>query len=377
MRVPSHRAVTRASRSQTDTLAQKSSSPRLQSAGLDVAELAFNKVWLRAKGPEGTPPVPLIDLSKYSYYEHVRPDGQPIRIEKYGSFVIPHLLPPGGAELPPLILPGKSLKFLALGDGGHGNASQRETAIALIKMSRERGANFSVHTGDMVYPHGIASAVDPQLEQKVTGVYGELPEMHAVPGNHDYGDKSGAGMPGALVEAANTNAPGMFRMPTRYYSRQILVDGLTIRTIFMDTSTLPVDPIQLKWLRTQLEKGGDYTLVFGHHPVQNDGWHGATPFMKEQIIPLLEAKADIYICGHEHNQQQLRTDGGLPTVVSGAASESRPMWPWGNREFGSMRRGGGFFTVGRAGIQYEALSSSQESVLYTNTFQRRERTKLP
>lgn len=378
MRVIPNRAVASSTRPQTDTSAQKSSSsPRLHSANPRAAEATLARLDKRAKGPEGTPPEPLIDTSKYAYYEHVRPDGQPIRIERHGNFVIPHLLPPGGAELPPLILPGKSLNILALGDGGHGNESQRETAIALTKMARERGVNFSVHTGDMVYPHGISSVDDPQLKWKVTDAYGELPEMHAVPGNHDYGDKSGAGMPEALVEAAGSNAPGMFRMPTRYYSRLVKVDGLTIRTIFMDTSTLPVDPIQIKWLRAQLEKDADYTLVFGHHPVMNDGLHGVTPFMNEQIGPLLEARADLYVCGHEHNQQQLRTEGGMPTVVSGAASEGRPMWPWGNREFGSMRRGGAFFTVSRDGITYDALSSSQESVLFSNCFQRRDRAALP
>jgi hypothetical protein len=33
--------------------------------------------------------------------------------------------------------------------------------------------------------------------------------------------------------------------------------------------------------------------------------------------------------------------------------------------------------VGREGIKYEALSSSKEAVMFTNTFQKRERTALP
>ncbi len=377
MRVTTSRAAAASPRLQTDTFARRLPSPQLRSANLEALEPTLARLDRQAAPAAGTPPEPLIDVSGFSFHEHVRPDGQPIRVEYRGSFVIPHLLPPGGAELPPLVLPGKSLDILAFGDGGHGNSAQRETAIALTKMAKERGVNFSVHTGDMVYPHGIASADDPQLERKVTGMYGALPELHAVPGNHDYGSRKGAGMPEALVEVANRNLPGTFKMPTRYYSRLIKVDGMTIRTIFMDTSTLPVDPIQLKWLEAQLAKDADYTLVFGHHPVQNEGWHGASDFMRERIMPLLEARADLYVCGHEHNQQQLRTPGGLPTVVSGAASESRPLWPWGNREFGSMRKGGAFFEVSRDGIRYEAWSAAKEEVLFTNTFHKRPRSPLP
>ena len=377
MRVTTSRAAAASPRLQTDTYARLLPSAPLRAANPSALEPTLAKLEQRNAASRGTAPEPLIDVSGFTFHDHVRPDGQPVRVEYHGSFVIPHLLPPGGAELPPLVLPGKSLNIMAFGDGGHGSKAQRETALALTRMGRDRGVNFSVHVGDMVYPHGIVSADDPQIERKVTGMYGELPELHAIPGNHDYGARGGAGMPEALVELANRNLPGTFKMPTRYYSRLITVDGMTIRAIFMDTSTLPVDPIQLKWLEAQLAKDADYTLVFGHHPVQNDGWHGASPFMKERILPLLEARADLYVCGHEHNQQQLRTAGGLPTVISGAASESRPMWPWGDREFGSVRKGGAFFAVSREGIRYEALSSSKEEVLFTNTFQRRPRSPLP
>ncbi len=377
MRVPTNRAVTRHPRSQTDTFAQIPPATTLQRAKPQELSRALDALERRPKSVPGTRPQPLCDISDYKFVTHTRPDGQPVRIEVHGSLVIPHLLPPGGAELPPLILPGKTLNFLAIGDGGHGSDSQRETAAALTKMAGERGVNFGVYTGDIIYPHGVSGPDDPQLKAKFVDMYRGLPEMHAVPGNHDYGNVSGAGIPEALVEAANRNTDGMFRMPTRYYSRLVKVDGLTIRTLFLDTATLPVDPVQLTWLHEQLAKDADYTLVFGHHPIANVGWHGASKCMKTLLLPMLEARADLYVCGHEHNQQQLRTKGGLPTVVSGAASESRPTLRIGRSEFASVRRGGAFFTVGREGIQYEALSSSKEKVLFTNTFQKRERRPLP
>ncbi|HSI06309.1 MAG: metallophosphoesterase [Myxococcota bacterium] len=377
MRVPTNRAVTRSSRSQTDTSAQNPPATTQQRAQPQTLERTLEALEQREKPAKATRPVRLFDVSGYRFITHTRPDGQPVHIEIHGSLVIPHMLLPGGAELPPLILPGKTLNFLALGDGGHGTDNQRKTAMALTKMAKERGVNFGVYTGDIIYPHGISGPNDPQLKEKFVDMYKGLPEMHAVPGNHDYGSVTGAGIPEALVEAANRNTEGMFRMPTRYYSRLVKVDGLTIRTLFLDTATLAVDPVQLSWIHKQLAKDADYTLVFGHHPVENIGWHGSSDILKALLLPLLEARADLYVCGHEHNQQQLRTKGGLPTIVSGAASESMPTMKIGRSEFASIRRGGGFFTVGREGIKYEALSSSKEAVMFTNTFQKRERTELP
>jgi tartrate-resistant acid phosphatase type 5 len=321
----------------------------------------------------GTAPRPVIDLSAVHFRDLVRDDGQHVKIGSRGEVVIPELLSPGGIELPPLMLPGRSINIATVGDSGRGNGAQRWVAEHLVTMARQRDCNFAVHVGDMFYPNGLLSAHDPQLRDKFVECYGGLPNMHAILGNHEYGNSRGAGYPEAVLSAASEHRPGLFEMPQRYYSRRVYVDGIMTRMLFIDTSTLPVDPQQLAWLDRELAKSSDYTLVFGHHSIFSSGWHGDSAIMKKLLLPRLEARADLYVCGHDHNQQLHRSDNGLPCIISGAGVEFYPVRPWGNAEFASMRRGGAFLTVSRDGITYEALSAKKDASMYTTRFVRRAR----
>ena len=323
----------------------------------------------------GETPKPLIDLSGYHFVDKVRPDGQRLRVEIAGSLIIPEKLAPGGMELPPLHVP--SLSFICFGDSGKGTSAQKEIAEQLVRMGKERGVTFGVHTGDIFYPHGISGASDPNVQRLYTDLYKGLPNIHATLGNHDYGHIDGAGMPESISEAANAGVAG-FELGQRYYSRRVICGDTSVRLIMLDTSTVSVDIGQINWLRAQLEKDDTtYNIVVGHHPVHNNGWHGSTDIMKKLLLPLLDAKADAYLCGHEHNQQELFTDNGLPVVLSGAAAEARPTWPGGHAHWTSVRRGAAYLKIDANGIHCDFLSAYKDRVLHSDTYKRRERKPLP
>ncbi len=315
--------------------------------------------------------MPLVDLSGYTFVTHRRPDGREVKIERWGEIVIPDLLGPGGEELPPLQIAGADARFQVFGDTGKGTSAQFEVAANIVALAKERGIHANMHVGDIIYPRGLKSATDPKLADLYLKPYGALSEVHLMYGNHEYGDSRAAGVPEVWLEAARTGKAGDARIPQRYYSRRFIVDGMTIRALFLDTATIAVDPLQLAWIKGQVDKGADYTLVFGHHPIYSAGLHGVLPHMEKLLLPLLEGKADMYVCGHDHNLQLLRTEKGLPLMVSGSAGEERVSWHTPKTEFFSPRMGTAFITVNKAGIDAEWVNGKTRESLHKAHFARK------
>ncbi len=323
--------------------------------------------------PEGTKPEPQIDLSKYSFQTMRRPDGRTVQLERWGEIVIPDVLAPGGAELPPLVIDGPEARFQVFGDTGKGTQAQFDVAANIVALAKERGIHANFHVGDIIYPRGLTGPADPKLVDLYLKPYGALSEVHLMYGNHEYGNHTAGGVPEAWIEAARTGKAGDARIPQRYYSRRFLVDGMTIRALFLDSSTIAVDPLQLAWIKREVDKGADYTLVFGHHPIYSAGLHGVLPHMEQLVLPLLEGKADMYVCGHDHNLQLLRTQGGLPLMVSGSAGEERLSWRRPESEFFSPRMGTAFISVARDGIAAEWVNGKTRESLHAARFPRRTR----
>lgn len=342
-----------------------------------VVQYTRSSVVPRGAKTDGTIPSPMADLSGFNFVTHRQPDGHKVRIEVYGGLVVPERLAPGGVELPPLVLPKGPISFMVFGDSGKGDEAQRETAVALTGISRDRGTQFGVHVGDIYYPHGITGPKDPAVKSLYLDAYRELPRVHAIMGNHDYGNTAGAGVPEAVWEAAKTDDPGMYIFPQRYYSRRVIAGDFTLRMLFIDTNTLPVDPIQLAWIRAELAKDADSTIVVGHHPIYDNGWRGAAALTRKLLLPLLDARADMYLCGHEHNLQILKSKKNLPMVLSGAAAEARETWTPPDADFSAIRRGAAFISVDKRGLSVDMVAAHAGRSLFAKTYPLRERNPLP
>src|SRR5688500_15408958 len=95
--------------------------------------------------------------------------------------------PAGPANVPP-DAEVAAIRFVAVGDTGTGDEDEYAVARAIGPACAERGCDFIVHTGDILYDVGAFSVHDTQFEDKFEVPYGSLGlPVYLVLGNHDVG----------------------------------------------------------------------------------------------------------------------------------------------------------------------------------------------
>jgi acid phosphatase len=234
--------------------------------------------------------------------------------------------------------PRGGLNFLTIGDWGrNGEPDQAAVAAQMGIAAQAAGAKFVLALGDNFYEDGVASAVDPQWQSSFEKVY-VTPSLqvpwHAVLGNHDY-----HGNCDAQIEYARTNK--RWNMPARYYVRTERIDAAnTVDFFFLDTTPMATldesekkyhgnvitqdVPKQVAWFESALKAStAPWKIVIGHHPVYSGGEHGDTPYIVENILPLLQKyRVQAYFNGHDHDLQHLQA-GSVNLFCSGGGSKPR------------------------------------------------------
>jgi acid phosphatase len=83
-------------------------------------------------------------------------------------------------------------------------------------------------------------------------------------------------------------------------------------------------PKQVAWFESALKSSvAPWKIVIAHHPVYSGGEHGDTPYIIENILPLLEKyKVQAYFNGHDHDLQHLQA-GTVNLFCSGGGSKPR------------------------------------------------------
>ena len=236
-----------------------------------------------------------------------------------------------------------ALHFIVMGDWGrNGENYQKEVAKKMGSAAHDLNASFVVATGDNFYPYGVASTRDYHWISSFETIY-TAQSLHVkwypVLGNHDY-----ASNPDAQVEY--TAISSRWSMPSRYYSKKFTIGTDTVLLLFIDTDPIekklrgvPNDSVkypagavekQRTWIETQLsQSSARWKLVVGHHPLYTGGWRKDsedTHRMKEYLEPIFNKyKVDVYIAGHEHHLEYIKPNGPTHYIISGAASEARPV----------------------------------------------------
>ena len=248
-----------------------------------------------------------------------------------------------GGSIPGIKKPAGALHFIAMGDWGrNGENYQKEVAAGMGKAAHDLGASFVVATGDNFYPYGVASTQDYHWISSFETIY-TAQSLHVkwypVLGNHDY-----ASNPDAEVEYSKLSS--RWSMPARYYSKSFVIGADTLLMVFLDTDPIekelrgtPYDSVkylpggvarQVNWLK-QLLAGSQarWKIVVGHHPLYTGGWRKEskdTRNMKDFLEPIFSTyKVDIYLAGHEHHLEHIKPAGVTHYIISGAASEARPV----------------------------------------------------
>ncbi len=216
-------------------------------------------------------------------------------------------------------------RFVAFGDSGVGNEGQFKVAAAMKLFCGQKKCDFALHLGDIVYPEGIESAQDPDIEPLFENAYAPI----GIPiwlslGNHDH-----YGNPDAWVDAygpkgSRTGAKAVLKahLPARYYTFK---QG-GVRFLALDTEAPTLQ--QAVWadgvLRKSRRDREPWVIAFGHHPRRSHGAHGsAHPELAQWMDRLLCHRVDLLVAGHEHDKQLLEPHCGVHQVISGAAAKLR------------------------------------------------------
>ncbi len=209
-----------------------------------------------------------------------------------------------------------TLRIAVTGDTGDGSETVAK-GIAAVHAKAPFDAIFL--TGDNFYPCGVTSERDRRWKINAPLTRIGVP-IYPVLGNHDFCGKAD---PQAQVRA--TGVIPNWTFPARQFALRTPVADFT----FVDTTPLvrgrrnAVEPA----IRTGFGDSKKWRIVIGHHPVISSGYHGYFPRdevrrMRALIPALRAARADMYICGHDHHLELLR--GRMAHLVSGAGSSPVP-----------------------------------------------------
>jgi len=215
-----------------------------------------------------------------------------------------------------------AVRFVAVGDTGKGNADQTRVGNAIGALCAAQGCDFVVLLGDNFYPSGVSSTSDPQWQTAFVQPYQNVnAPFYAVLGNHDYGGH-GAGyeIAKADAEVAYSQVNPKWRMPATHYKWSL--KGVDFFAADTNRSMFNLDSQVVSDFNTWLPASTTtWKIVFGHHPLKSNGRHGnagsydGLPFVpiangagvKSFLEGSVCGRADVYLCGHDHNLQWLQS----------------------------------------------------------------------
>ncbi|MEW5741645.1 MAG: metallophosphoesterase, partial [Myxococcota bacterium] len=215
-----------------------------------------------------------------------------------------------------------AVRFVALGDTGKGNAEQTQVGNAVGALCAAQGCDFVVLLGDNFYPSGVSGTSDPQWQTAFVQPYQNVnAPFYAVLGNHDYGgDGAGYEIQKADAEVAYSMVNPKWRMPATHYRWSLR--GVDFFAADTNRSMFGLDSQVIADFNTWLPSStATWKIVFGHHPLKSNGRHGnAGSYDGVPFIPIANGagvktflegsvcgRADVYLCGHDHNLQWLQS----------------------------------------------------------------------
>ncbi len=258
-----------------------------------------------------------------------------------------------------------SVHFIVLGDQGSGGKGQRDVAEAMGRKAAEDPVEFVILLGDNFYSWGVDSVDDPQWDTKFEKMYA-YPSLkapfYAALGNHDH-----YGNPFAQVRY--TAKSSRWKMPAPYYTFSVMIDdSLKAQFFALDTTSIVhqkqnfVD--QLQWLDEQLRTSkAEWKIVYGHHPVYSSGYYGIDRYLVKVLEPVFRKyKVDLYMSGHDHDLELIKSNSETFYLISGAGSEPRPVRAGENSIFASSSLGFAWISIlkDELTIQFISANSSTE-----------------
>jgi hypothetical protein len=256
-------------------------------------------------------------------------------VERYQVFAAGQNLPRFLRDAPPVfdVKTGsrRHVRVLAFGDFGDGSKRQENIAEAMRRYHADKHFDFAITLGDNFYPAGIATPTDDRWHNEFERLYGPMRiPFFASLGNHDW---VLADSPAA--EILHSSISSTWRMPAARYS---FVAG-PVQFFALDTNL--ITRVELDWLDAELGRSkARWKVVYGHHPIRSGGVYVNDSALQERLMPILRDRADLYICGHEHDLEHLAPEGGVHFVVAGGGGAGTyPIKPGPRSLFVSSQNG--------------------------------------
>jgi len=223
------------------------------------------------------------------------------------------------------------ISFFALGDQGSGQYRQWTVARSMEKVAERSGdPDFVVLLGDSFYSYGVGSIDDRvwnwKFEKMYSGARLAAIPFYAVLGNHDV-----LGNAEAQIEYSRAQAgSGRWQMPAHQYRKDFGNDQgrPLLRVVFIDTNRSASEGLekQIRFIEESFAPSAGqptWRVVVAHHPIRNLGRHGETPRLAAILLPVLQKyHIDLYVTGHDHDQQLIARDGEPYYVISGGGGQS-------------------------------------------------------
>lgn len=204
------------------------------------------------------------------------------------------------------------VRFVALGDTGGLTPRTDRVMAAVRQVCAERGCDFVMLLGDLLYPKGAASFGDPQFEGIVERYYQPLGvPVLSVLGNHDIKHDG-------RFQLFYSLRNDRWRMPNYSYRFQ----AGPARLVAANTNCG-----LLEWSRVADEVAEPFdgqTVVFGHHPIYSNGPHGSAGAVTRWYWEhYLADRVDYLVAAHNHDMEYLTEPGrAVRHVISGAGGRA-------------------------------------------------------
>jgi len=220
---------------------------------------------------------------------------------------------PGALALP---LKEGSVRFAVIGDAGRGDRAQYDVARQMAAWRQKFPFEFVLMLGDNVYPPHTPEDYRRKFEEPYGPLLAAGVSFHAAIGNHD---------DSAQLQYEKFNMGGSRFYSFRRSERRLAgFAGAGVRFFVLDSRSL--DPVQLQWLKAELEASGTvWKIVYMHHPLYTSGrYRAGARALRRSLEPILVAgDVDVVLSGHEHFYERIQPQHGISYFTSGGAGALR------------------------------------------------------
>ncbi|MDR2186945.1 MAG: metallophosphoesterase [Azonexus sp.] len=259
-------------------------------------------------------------------------------------------------RIPPDPFTADNITFYALGDQGNGSVHQWAVAHAMEAQAEQYGkVDFVTLLGDNFY-NGQSLTLDSpawqsRFDNVYTGTYLSAIPFYAILGNHDPATRNGRNV--EIEYARRQMGSNRWRMPANDYVVDFgrAADRPLLRIVFLDTNLTPTtSQAQASLIRESFAdktRGPIWKIVAGHHPIKSFGKHYGENIKGAASIAaaLKDAGVDLYLSGHDHNQQLIAADGDPLYLISGGGGGSLYKIRQTSPELRFAREGHGFVSI--------------------------------